>query len=137
MEYQNKNDLVQSFTNTKTYLGHEVINRINNTNFERIIKVPTEFKKYDVLVVQSGKKKRPAVIVKVLKEFVITIPLTSSENIHSSVPYKCRFLGEGYFCLNYEIIPIDLVKESFVNIFEDKKAVREAINQIKLFTNKF
>lgn len=137
MEYQNKNDLVQSFTNNKTYLGHEVINRINNTTFESRIKIPNEIKKFDVVIVQSGVKKRPSVVIKVIKDIVVTIPLTGSENIHCSVPFKCRFRNDGHLCLNYEVIPVDLAKNNFVGVFEDRKAVKEAINQIKLFINKF
>ena len=70
------------------------------------------------------------------KDFVVGIPLTSGENIHSSVPYKCRFLGEGFLCNTIDIASKEYVKTYFAGVFEDKRAIKEALEGIKEFVNK-
>ena len=70
------------------------------------------------------------------KDFVVGIPLTSGENIHSSVPYKCRFLGEGFLGKTIDIVSKEYVQTYFAGVFEDKGAVKEALENIKEFVNK-
>ena len=70
------------------------------------------------------------------KDFVVGIPLTSGENIHSSVPYKCRFFGEGYLGKTIDIASKEYVQSYFVGVFEDKGAIKEALENIKEFVNK-
>ena len=77
-----------------------------------------------------------SLIVKVFKDFVVGIPLTSGENIHSSVPYKCRFFGEGYLGKTIDIASKEYVQSYFVGVFEDKGAIKEALENIKEFVNK-
>ena len=132
-----KKELIDSFQPTQTYLGSFIRNQVNQiSNETRNVNCPTSFKKGDVYVSYYGVKSRPYVIVKVFKDFVVGIPSTSGENIHSSVPYKCRFFGEGYLGKTIDIASKEYVLENFTGIFEDKKAIKLAIENIKEFVNK-
>ena len=132
-----KKELIDSFQPTQTYLGSFIRSQVNQIYSEtRNVNCPVSFKKGDVYLSYCGVKSRPCVIVKVFKDFVVGIPLTSGENIHSSVPYKCRFFGEGYLGKTIDIASKEYVQSYFVGVFEDKKAIKEALENIKEFVNK-
>ena len=132
-----KKELIDSFQPKQTYLGSFIRSQVNQIYSEtRSVNCPVSFKKGDVYVSYCGTKSRPCVIVKVFKDFVVGIPLTSGENIHSSVPYKCRFFGEGYLGKTIDIASKEYVQSYFVGVFEDKKAIKLAIENIKEFVNK-
>ena len=132
-----KKELIDSFQPTQTYLGSFIRSQVNQIYSEtRNVNCPVSFKKGDVYLSYCGVKSRPCVIVKVFKDFVVGIPLTSGENIHSSVPYKCRFFGEGYLGKTIDIASKEYVQSYFVGVFEDKKAIKLAIENIKEFVNK-
>ena len=132
-----KKELIDSFQPTQTYLGSFIRSQVNQIYSEtRNVNCPVSFKKGDVYLSYCGVKSRPCVIVKVFKDFVVGIPLTSGENIHSSVPYKCRFFGEGYLGKTIDIASKEYVQSYFVGVFEDKKAIKLAIENIKEFINK-
>ena len=116
-----KKELIDSFQPTQTYLGSFIRSQVNQIYSEtRNVNCPVSFKKGDVHLSYCGVKSRPCVIVKVFKDFVVGIPLTSGENIHSSVPYKCRFFGEGYLGKTIDIASKEYVQSYFVGVFEDK-----------------
>ena len=132
-----KKELIDSFQPTQTYFGSFIRSQVNQIYSEtRNVNCPVSFKKGDVYVSYCGVKSRPCVIVKVFKDFVVGIPLTSGENIHSSVPYKCRFFGEGYLGKTIDIASKGYVQSYFVGVFEDKGAIKEALENIKEFVNK-
>ena len=132
-----KKELIDSFQPTQTYLGSFIRSQVNQIYSEtRNVNCPVSFKKGDVYLSYCGVKSRPCVIVKVFKDFVVGIPLTSGENIHASVPYKCRFFGEGYLGKTIDIASKEYVQSYFVGVFEDKKAIKLAIENIKEFVNK-
>ena len=129
-----KKELIDSFQPTQTYLGSFIRSQVNQIS--RNVNCPVSFKKGDVYLSYCGVKSRPCVIVKVFKDFVVGIPLTSGENIHSSVPYKCRFFEEGYLGKTIDIASKEYVQSYFVGVFEDKGAIKEALENIKEFVNK-
>lgn len=132
-----KKDLIDSFQPTQTYLGSFIRSRVNEISSEtRSVNCPVSFKKGDVYLSYCGVKSRPCVIVKVFKDFVVGIPLTSGENIHSSVPYNCRFFGEGYLGKTFDIASKEYISNYFVGVFEDRKAIKLALEGIKEFVNK-
>lgn len=132
-----KKDLIDSFQPTQTYLGSFIRSRVNEiSNETRSVNCPVSFKKGDVYLSYCGVKSRPCVIVKVFKDFVVGIPLTSGENIHSSVPYNCRFFGEGYLGKTFDIASKEYISNYFVGVFEDRKAIKLALEGIKEFVNK-
>lgn len=132
-----KKELIDSFQPTQTYLGSFIRSQVNQiSNETRNVNCPASFKKGDVYLSYCGVKSRPCVVVKVFKDFVVGIPLTSGENIHSSVSYKCRFLGEGFLGKTIDIASKEYVKTYFAGVFEDKRAIKEALENIKEFINK-
>ena len=132
-----KKELIDSFQPTQTYLGSFIRSQVNQISNEiRNVNCTVSFKKGDVYVSYCGTKKRPCVVVKILKDVVVGIPLTSGENIHSSVPYKCRFFGEGSLGKTIDIVSKEYVQYYFAGVFEDKKAIKEALENIKEFVNK-
>lgn len=132
-----KKDLIDSFQPTQTYLGSFIRSQVNQISSEtRSVNCPVSFKKGDVYLSYCGVKSRPCVIVKVFKDFVVGIPLTSGENIHSSVPYNCRFFGEGYLGKTFDIASKEYISNYFVGVFEDRKAIKLALEEIKEFVNK-
>lgn len=131
-----KKEVIDSFQSNQSYLGSFIKDKINSISAKGVSGTPTTLKKGDVYVSYCGVKKRPCVVVKILKDVVVGIPLTSGENIHSSVPYKCRFFDEGFLCNTIDIASKEYVLENFTGIFEDKKAIKLAIENIKEFINK-
>ena len=131
-----KKEVLDSFQANQSYLGSFIKDKITSISAKGVSGTPVSLKKGDVYVSYCGTKKRPCVIVKVFKDFVVGIPLTSGENIHSSVPYKCRFFGEGFLGKTIDIASKEYVKTYFAGVFEDKKAIKEALENIKEFMNK-
>ena len=131
-----KKEVLDSFQANQSYLGSFIKDKITSISAKGVSGTPVSLKKGDVYVSYCGTKKRPCVIVKVFKDFVVGIPLTSGENIHSSVSYKCRFFGEGFLGKTIDIASKEYVKTYFAGVFEDKKAIKEALENIKEFVNK-
>ena len=131
-----KKEVLDSFQANQSYLGSFIKDKITSISAKGVSGTPVSLKKGDVYVSYCGTKKRPCVIVKVFKDFVVGIPLTSGENIHSSVPYKCRFFGEGFLGKTIDIASKEYVKTYFAGVFEDKRAIKEALENIKEFVNK-
>ena len=132
-----KKELIDSFQPTQTYLGSFIRSQVNQiSNETHSVNCPISFKVGDVYLSYCGVKSRPCVVVKVFKDFVVGIPLTSGENIHSSVPYKCRFFGEGFLGKTIDIASKEYVQTYFVGVFENSKAIKLAIENIKEFVNK-
>ena len=131
-----KKEVIDSFQSNQSYLGSFIKDKITSISAKGVSGSPTTLKKGDAYLSYCGVKSRPCVIVKVFKDFVVGIPLTSGENIHSSVPYKCRFFGEGYLGKTIDIASKEYVQSYFAGVFEDKKAIKEALENIKEFVNK-
>ena len=131
-----KKEVLDSFQANQSYLGSFIKDKITSISAKGVSGTPISIKKGDVYVSYCGAKKRPCVVVKILKDVVVGIPLTSGENIHSSVPYKCRFFGEGFLGKTIDIASKEYVKTYFAGVFEDKKAIKEALENIKEFMNK-
>lgn len=91
-------------------------------------------KKGDVILVQKGEKWRPAVIFKVMKDKVFSIPLTTSPCIHNiDIPYKSRFFRSGYYTNGIEVTEIGLAEKYFKGPLEDTRSLNKAIVALKEF----
>lgn len=133
-----KEEVLNSIQPTQQYLGSFVREKIESITTTFVKRRPSVVKVGDVYRAFQGVKVRPLVVVKILKDVIISVPLTSTENIHNSgIPYKCRFFGEGFFCKTYDLTSKELVIENFVGVLEDKKAIRQIKNEIKEFTSRF
>lgn len=129
---KSKSDVISTVDPTKTYLGSFVIARINEVECDDT-HIPTTLKKGDVIVLQTGTKRRPAVVIRVKKDKVVTIPLTSTENIHNLCKGNSRFFGETWFCNEYRLVEIEQARKAFVGIYDNTKALNEAIKELRTF----
>lgn len=135
-----KRDLANKFTGNSTYLGSFVKKEIMETDFKILkssgMQKPFKIKKGDVITAYEGVKCRPAVVVKVLKdESVIYIPLTSTDNCHCMTPFYSRFFGEGCFTKSFNVCTKEYALEYFIGVFDNMKALNQAIKDIKEFIN--
>lgn len=127
-----KSEVIAKVVPTTTYLGSFVRTLINEVTCEDAL-VPTSLKKGDVIKTYSGVKTRPCVVVSVYNDYVISIPLTSTESVHCMSESDSRFFGKGWFCNSYVITPIDLAFESFIGVYDNNKVLNNAIRELKLF----
>lgn len=135
-----KEQLIESFEAHKTYVGKEIRSRIAMAKVKSSQKersqIPTRIKRGDVLTAFCGTKARPVVVVKQLKDKIVYIPLTSGDNVHTTIPFSSRFFGEGYFTLSLDVCSVDYAKKNFIGIFDDSKSLRQATDHIKNFVNR-
>lgn len=132
---KSKSEIIATVDPKKTYIGSFVIERIREVDCDD--SYPPEFlRKGDVIVTNySGTKSRPSVIIKVLKDKVIAIPLTSNKNVHSLCEHSSRFFSKGYFCNAYIVMDTEVAKSRFVGVYDNPKAVNRAIKELKEFVN--
>lgn len=97
---------------------------------------PMKIRKGDVFRSFTGKKLRPCVVVKVLKDVVIAIPLSTTEDCINLAPFNSRFFGENYFSTCLTTHCFEEVNKGFVGILEDNKSLNSAIKLLKEFINK-
>lgn len=136
-----KQTCINSFQDHGNYLGSFVKQKISQIQSIEVgdsehIKnkyKPTLLKKGDVIRVFTGTKNRPCVVVSVRKDFVIVIPMTSTESVHCSVEFNSRFFGRYYFTKSYEIVPIDLALNNFIGVLDDNKSIQKALLYLKNF----
>jgi len=131
----NKQETINSIVPTTQYLGSYVRKMITDIEQEPEAKnCPEFFKKGDVIRILAPKDKpRPSVIIKVLPDFVISIPLTTDSNIYCLSESKSRFFKDGCFTNHYEITPTDVAKVNFLGVYDNIKLLNEAIKQLRLF----
>jgi len=135
-----KRGLVSNFEAAKSYDGKYVRDTIQKSDFtvlrKDVINKPSKLKKGDVLTTYVGAKKRPAVIIKVLKDnTVLYIPLTSTESVHCFVEYSSRFWGEGCFCNSYGVCTAEFALENFIGVFDNNSSLNKAIKKLKEYIN--
>ncbi len=136
-----KKELLSKFTAHQTYIGSFVKDVITKADFKNALEskvqnAPSNIKKGDVITTYEGKKSRPCVILKVLKDNTcIYIPLTSSENVHCLIPYKSRFFGEGCFSKSFSVCTGEFAIKNFVGVFDNMKQLNLAVKELKQFFN--
>jgi hypothetical protein len=118
-----------------TYLGSAVKQLINEVVCETSI-APNQLKKGDVIKSYVGVKSRPSVIIKIQADFVISIPLSSTENVHNLCTSQSRFFGQGWFCNQYTLTPTQLALDNFIGVYDNNKELNNAIKELRLFVVK-
>lgn len=94
---------------------------------------PTKLKKGDVVKIGVALKPRPCVVWKTVGEFIICIPMSTTEDEMNACKFSSRFFGDNYLSKNLVITTISRIKEqtAFLGILEDNKAFNIAIKEIK------
>ena len=128
-----KTEIIESIDPTKNYQGSFLIARIKEVDCDN--KIPPKYlKKGDVIAISSGVKIRPSVIIKVTKEYVVCIPLTSQSNcVNKMSESKSRFFKDGYFCNTFEVVDIEVAKSQFIGVYDNMKLLNNAIKELRLF----
>ena len=96
---------------------------------------PTTLKKGDVFRAFTGKKNRHHCVIKVTKDVVIAIPMSTTDDCITLSPFSSRFFGENYFgtCLTTHCLEEAL--GNFCGVLEDIKSLNRAVKELKQFLN--
>lgn len=129
------NQIQDRFKDTLTYTGKNVKQILADLE-EVKMNIPSKVKRGDVFLSYEGKKKRPCVVIKVLKdESVLYIPITSTVNVHNLCSFNSRFFGQGWFCKNLNVISLAHVLENFIGVFDSPRDLSKGIKELKEFIN--
>lgn len=96
-----------------------------------LAQTPTKFNVGDVIRVDVGSKRRPAVVIKVNKDTLFLIPLSTTEDSFNSIMYKHRLFGTGFFSHGLAVCTKEYAKLNFIGIFGNNKQLKEAIKILK------
>lgn len=131
-----KAEVLAKVNPTTTYIGSRVKELINEVTCEDAPIQPSILKKGDVIRVRiqadgSGKP-RPSCVIKVCKDYVVSIPLTTCNDVNALCETSgSRFFKEGWFCNIYVVTPIE--KAVFIGTYGNMKSINNAIKELRLF----
>lgn len=132
-------EVVITSLNKSNYSKSEVQHLINSINSVQSIRDPKVdyVKKYDYFLYEAAtsSKSRPYVVVKVLKDTVIAIPLSTTKDNLNLMPSKCRVLKEGYFSKQFITVHKDLALRNWVVIYDNHRMVDKAVVALKKYLN--
>jgi len=131
---KSKTDIIATIDLTKSYIGTFVRDKINEVECDDRFP-PRELKKGDVYTISVSKYPRPVVIIKVLKDKVIGIPLTSTENVNALYKGNSRFFGESYFCNSFTVTNKEDALKRFTSVYDNSKVLNNAIKALRAFIN--
>lgn len=119
-----------------TYTQMEVRNLISQIDIKEKYKKPTYLRRGDIYIDRNNTNKpRPCVIIKVGKETVAAIPLTTTEDELMLIPSKSRFMEEGWFTKTLLIAKIEVALEYFGGVYDNPRALNQACKALKEYTN--
>jgi hypothetical protein len=120
-----------------SYSQSQVRMLINSVHCDEIRQPPNVFRKGDAIrlrVNQTSNKTRPGIIIKVFSDYVVSIPLTSGEEVHSLCESAgSRFFKEGFFCNTFVVSPIDYANDNFLGVYDNMKSLNNAIVELRKF----
>lgn len=135
-----KADILEKINSNTSYIGTKVKEFVNSVTCENDPQIPSVYKKGDVIRVRinaTSDKTRPSIIIKVAKEYVISIPLTSVEDINALCPSTgSRFFKDCFFCNTYVVTPTHIANINFLGVYDSPKALNNAIKELRMFINK-
>lgn len=76
-------------------------------------------------------KRRPVVVVKVTKDNIYGIPLSSTEDEHNLCAYSSRQFGNGFFNKSLVTMKPDICKNNFIGTFDNFKDLNKAVKLLK------
>lgn len=133
-----KEQIITSLNKT-SYSKSEVQHLINSINSIQSLREPKidYIKKYDYFLYESATnvKSRPFVVVKVLKDTVIAIPLSTTKDALNLIPSRSRILKEGYFSKQFLTVHKEVAIKNWVGIYDNTKLVDKAVKSLKEFLN--
>lgn len=135
-----KTETLEKIISTQSYLGSTVKTWINEITCENDVRIPNFLKVGDAIRVNvnsKSNKPRPSIIVKILKESVISIPLTSADDLNTLCPsVGSRFFKDCNFCNTWVITPKDKALGQYLGVYESPASLKNAVKELKIFINK-
>ena len=135
-----KTDILAQINPTTTYIGTKVKEFVNSVSCENSPQVPNLYKRGDVIKVRvnaTSDKPRPSVVVRVTKDYLVSIPLTSVDDTNSLCESTgSRFFKDCYFCNIYVIILLYIADINFIGVYDSPKSLNNAIKQLRIFITK-
>ena len=132
-----KTDVLAQINPTTTYIGTKVKEFVNLVTCENSPQVPKLYKRGDVIRVRvntTSDKTRPSIVVRVTKEYLVSIPLTSAEDVNTLCPSTgSRFFKDCYFCNTYVITPLHIADINFIGVYNSPKSLNNAIKNLREF----
>lgn len=129
-----KEEIIESIEVTKTYSGKEVRHLVHSCPERPCKTSPTQLRKGDVYR-HNQMKGRPVVIIKVTKDKVWGISLSTTQDSMNMCESNSRFFRGQYFCYGLHSAPIDYALENFLGVFDNNKSLNKAIKQLALNLN--
>lgn len=129
----NKEKVLESLTN-KNYSYAEVKHLINTISRES---TQSTLRKGDVIkLAGSGPKCRPAVIIKVLKEYVLVMPMSTTKDSLTLIAHNSRFFEAGYINKSVVTVPLHYAQNNFLGVLDQSTVVNKAVKMFKEYINK-
>lgn len=123
-----KEEILKRFKVNPEITSYELINWIKTMQDEV---APNKYKKGDVFNYNVVFKPRPYVIIKQVRDTVIAIPLSLTDDELSIHPYSSRFFGEGFFSKQLMTFKISHIEGKFIGVLDDNKNINIAFKKIK------
>ena len=132
-----KTDVLAQINPTTTYIGTKVKEFVNSVSCENSPQVPKLYKRGDVIRVRvntTSDKTRPSIVVRVTKDYLVSIPLTSVDDTNSLCESTgSRFFKDCYFCNTYVITPLHIADINFIGVYDSPKSLNNAIKNLRIF----
>lgn len=126
------NNLLERFNDKMTYTGKNVKTILSDLEEFSSMNVPSKVRRGDVFLSYGGKKKRPCVVIKVLKnDTVMYLGLTSSDNVNCLSEFKSRFFKDGWISNGFSVTSVDYVKENFIGFLDSPRELKIAVDKFK------
>ena len=107
---------------------------VNTSSYQGKYKI----KKGDVFVGYSvNGKRRPIVVVRVDELFCSCIPLTTTEDEYTLIPYNSRFFRGGFLSNQILRVKHNVIKHNFVDVLDDNRTLNKAIKLLKNYYPNF
>jgi len=126
----NKQETIDYIENKPEIQSKELIHLIKSITLEPKT-IPSKIKKGDVYLSVTGAKARPHVVIKVVKDIAYSMPLSTTQDSLNLMPYNSRMFGTGYYSKSIVSSKIDIVKRSFIGVFDNPKELNIAIRTLQ------
>lgn len=136
MEISTQIDIIKNVKNNKSFSKTEVLEILNTiTKLNNHNNKPKYLKKGDVINNLIGNKVRPCVIIKVEKEQVYVIPMSTTDDHNKLCDAKSRFFKDGYFTKTLASINYDIAIKQYKGSYDNPKHLNIVIKQLKVKLN--
>ena len=127
-----KSELIEmvSVMSKQQFTKGEVKSFINSVS-SRPDEQPSKIKKGDVIYNEMGGKKRPCVVVKVFKDFVFMIPLSTTFDELNLIQSRSRFFKKGWFTKGVAVSKKEYAIQNFMGVYDNPKLLNKAIKLMK------